>query len=159
MGWKGFFEIFSTPCEKKFGAEGAAEGAEGAEGVEGAETPCMTFCGLQWLLSIFGDKAVARRRKIAESVFARLKARDAFHPFHPFLLVTSSNRGVHQSRVFPAVWRSSSRLLNQCRLGRLSDLFRSPPSAVRERGPLAEALLPVRNRCAIWAREDAGVGH
>ena len=42
----------------------------------------------------------------------------------------------HHSRVFPAIWRSSSRLLEQCPLWRLLDLFRSPPSTVprRERG-------------------------
>ena len=51
-----------------------------------------------------------------------------------FLLVTSSNRGVSISLLSSAIWRYSSRLLNQCRLGRLSDLFRSPPPTVRERG-------------------------
>ena len=51
------------------------------QGPHGPETPCMTLCGLQWLLANVGGKAAAQCREIAESVFARLKAGDAFHPF------------------------------------------------------------------------------
>jgi hypothetical protein len=57
---------------------------------------------------------------------------DGMGPLARRLDVTSNRRGVSISLgLFPAIWRSSSR---QCRLGRLSDLFRSPPPTVRERG-------------------------
>ena len=77
-------------AEKAEGAEGA-EKAEGAEGAEGTVTPCMTLRSLQWLLSVFGDEMITRRRKIAESALARFEAGGSFHsfepfqPFHPFL--------------------------------------------------------------------------
>ena len=54
-------------------------------------TPCMTLRSLQWLLSVFGDEMITRRRKIAESALARFEAGGSFHssepcqPFHPFL--------------------------------------------------------------------------
>ena len=63
------------------------------QGPHGPETPCMTLCGLQWLLANFGGKTAAQCREIAEIVFTRLKASsssgDAFRPF----LVEEGRRG------------------------------------------------------------------
>ena len=88
------FHVFKVQglqgAEKAEGGE-KAEGAEGAEEAEATVTPCMTLRSLQWLLSVFGDEMITRRRKIAESALARFEAGGSFHsfepcqPFHPFL--------------------------------------------------------------------------
>ena len=81
-------EFWSRFHEFKVQGLQGAEKAEGAEGAEATVTPCMTLRSLQWLLSVFGDEMITRRRKIAESALARFEAGGSFHsfePFHPFL--------------------------------------------------------------------------
>ena len=91
--WSRFHEFKVQGLQGAEKAEGGekAEGAEGAEEAEATVTPCMTLRSLQWLLSVFGDEMITRRRKIAESALARFEAGGSFHsfepfqPFHPFL--------------------------------------------------------------------------